>query len=73
LLVWMLGLHLEHWLWAKLVLVAGLTWFHHALGRWRKGLAQDRRDRSREFFRLINELPTILMIGIVILVIVKPL
>ena len=72
-LVWMLEVHLEHWLWAKLVLVAGLTWFHHVLGRWRKAFAEDRRDRDQKFYRLVNELPTVLMIGIVVLVIVKPL
>jgi putative membrane protein len=72
LLAWMLAVHLEHWLWAKLALVAGLTWFHHELARWRKAFAQDRRDKSEAFFRHINEVPTVLMIGIVILVIVKP-
>ena len=72
LLAWMLSLHLEYWLWAKLALVAGLTWFHHELGRWRKAFADDRRDRSEKFYRILNEVPTVLMIGIVILVIVKP-
>ena len=73
LLVWLLGVHLERWLWAKLVLVAGLTGFHHALARWRQALAEGRNDKSQRFFRAINEVPTMLMIGIVILVIVKPL
>jgi putative membrane protein len=72
LLIWMLGVHLEYWLWAKLVLVGGLTWFHHALGRWRKAFAEDRNVQSERFFRAINELPTILMIGIVVLVVVRP-
>ena len=72
LLVWMLGVHLEWWLWAKLVLVVGLTGFHHALARWRQAFAEGRCDRSQRFLRAINEVPTLLMIGIVILVIVKP-
>jgi putative membrane protein len=72
LLAWMLGVHLEYWLWAKFALVAGLTWFHHELARWRKAFAEDRRDKTEAFFRRINEVPTVLMIGIVILVIVKP-
>lgn len=72
LLAWMMGVHMELWLWAKLVLVAGLTWFHHALGSWRKALAEDRCDRSEQFFRRVNEVPTVLMIGIVVLVVVKP-
>jgi putative membrane protein len=72
LLAWMLGVHFEYWLWAKFALVAGLTWFHHELARWRKAFEQDRRNKSEAFFRRINEVPTVLMIGIVILVIVRP-
>jgi putative membrane protein len=45
---------------------------HGFFSRWRKGFAADRNTRSQKFYRIINEVPTVLMIGIVILVIVKP-
>jgi putative membrane protein len=60
------------WIYAKLLLVAGLTGLHHALARWRKDFAEDRNTRPARFYRMVNEVPTVLMIGIVILVIVKP-
>jgi protoporphyrinogen IX oxidase len=60
------------WLHAKLVLVAGLAGLHHALARWRREFAADRNTRPPRFYRLVNEVPTVLMIAIVILVVVKP-
>ena len=49
-----------------------LTGYHHALGIWRKDFAADRNVRDQRFYRLANEVPTLLMVGIVILVVVKP-
>ncbi|GMG83436.1 protoporphyrinogen oxidase HemJ [Paralimibaculum aggregatum] len=60
------------WLHAKLVLVAAMTWFHHWLGARRKEFAADANTRSGRSYRLMNEVPTLLMAGIVILVIVQP-
>jgi putative membrane protein len=60
------------WLWAKLVLVLALSAVHGILARWRKDFAADRNVHSQRFYRIINEIPTILMIGIVILAVVKP-
>jgi putative membrane protein len=60
------------WLHAKLVLVAALTIYHHALGRWRKAFAADANSQPARFYRLMNEVPTVLMIAIVVLVVVKP-
>lgn len=60
------------WIWAKLALVAGLTGYHHLLARWRKEFAAGRKPRSARFYRQINEVPTVLMIAIVILVVVRP-
>jgi len=60
------------WIYAKLVLVAGLAAVHHALARWRKDFADDRNRRPVRFYRMVNEVPTVLMIAVVILVIVKP-
>ena len=43
-----------------------------ALGAWRKEFAADRNKRDQRFYRLANEVPTVLMIAIVVLVVVKP-
>ena len=60
------------WMRAKLVLVLLLTIFHGALVAWRRELADDRDRRSAGFYRAVNEVPAILMIGIVVFVIVRP-
>ena len=60
------------WIYAKLALVVALTGVHGALARWRKDFAADRNTRSARFYKFMNEVPTLLMIGIVILVIVRP-
>ena len=60
------------WSWIKAGLVLAMTWFHHDLARWRKTFAQDRNLRSGRFYRIANEVPTLLMAGIVIMVIVRP-
>jgi putative membrane protein len=72
LLAWRQGMYMDRWLWAKMVLVAALTWYHHALARWLRDFAADRNSRDQRFYRMINEIPALLMVGIVILVIVKP-
>ena len=60
------------WIWIKLALVVGLTVFHIALTRWCRKFSVDQNCRSTRFFRLVNELPTLVLIAIVILVVVKP-
>ncbi len=60
------------WVYTKLALVLALAGFHGLLARWRKTFAADRNTRAAAFYRRVNEVPTVLMIGIVILVIVKP-
>ncbi len=62
----------DHWIHAKLTLVAVLTVYHHLLARWRKDFAAGRNTRPQRFYRAINELPTLVMIAIVILVVAKP-
>jgi protoporphyrinogen IX oxidase len=62
----------QGWIYAKLTLVAGLAAVHHAMGRWRKEFAEDRNRRPARFYRVANEVPTLLLIAIVILVVVKP-
>ncbi len=62
----------EFWIWMKLIMVTGMTWFHHALGLWRKDFLADANTRSGRTYRMWNEVPTLLMFGIVILVVVRP-
>ena len=57
---------------AQIVLVLVLSGVHGFFSRWVKDFAADRNTRSQKFYRIINEVPTVLMIFIVILVIVKP-
>jgi putative membrane protein len=71
-----LALESEHyrsgWMQAKFVLVLILSAVHGLLVRWTRQFAEDRNTHSQKFYRVINEIPTLLMIGIVILVVVKP-
>ena len=79
---WILGLILafsglidwsaDGWFHAKLALVILLSAFHGMLAKWTKDFAQDRNTHDARFYRMVNEVPTLLMIGIVILVIVRP-
>src|SRR6185295_2809437 len=70
--VWVLGLWLAWlndffsagWLHGKLALVLALSVLHGFFARWRKDFAADRNRHSAKFYRIINELPTIMMIGI---------
>lgn len=77
---WALGLTLaylgnhwmEGWFHAKLLLLLGMQLIHAAYARWRRAFAKDANAHAEKFYRVMNEVPTVLMIGIVILVIVKP-
>jgi putative membrane protein len=60
------------WIYAKLTLVLVLSGVHGMLSRYRKDFENDRNRHPARFYRIINEVPTILMIVIVILVVVKP-
>jgi protoporphyrinogen IX oxidase len=60
------------WIWAKLGLVGGLLVFHGWLSRWRVAFADDHNRHSPRFFRAVNELPTLALIAIVVLVVAKP-
>ena len=79
-LVWVLGLWMAYragwwhagWFQMKLALVVGLTVVHHLFGRWRKDFEADRNTRTARFFRFWNEVPTLLLIAIVLLVVLKP-
>jgi putative membrane protein len=77
---WVLGLYLAYeggwfrsgWLHAKLALVLALSAVHGLYARWVRDFAADRNARPARFYRIWNEVPTLLLIGIVVLVIVKP-
>lgn len=60
------------WVYAKLVLVLLLSAVHGAFAAWRRAFEQGRNRRSARFYRTVNEVPTVLMVAIVILVVVKP-
>ena len=62
----------EGWLHLKLLMIIGLGAMHGMFSRWRKGFAADANTRSTRFYRVANEIPTLMMIVIVIMVIVKP-
>jgi putative membrane protein len=71
-LTWEAGFFKAGWLHAKLLLVVLLSAMHGFFVRWVKDFAADKNQHSQRFFRIVNEIPTLLMIGIVILVVVKP-
>ena len=66
------GFKYAGWLHAKLTLVFIMAGFHGFLSRCRRNFAKDQNKHSAKFYRIINEVPTVLMIAIVILAIVKP-
>jgi putative membrane protein len=71
-MAWLGDLWGEPWFQAKLALVIAMSTMHGFLSRWRRHFAADANRRSARFYRPQNEVPTLLMIGIVILVIVRP-
>lgn len=60
------------WWWTKLVCVVSLMGFHGACSRWRKLFLQDQNNHSEKYYRIANEIPTILMVIIVIMIVVRP-
>ncbi len=78
--VWVLGLLLafaigawsQPWFHAKLLLVTGMSGLHGMFSKWRRDFEQGKNTKTQRFFRIVNEVPAVLMILIVILVVVKP-
>ena len=60
------------WWHVKLAAVLLLTGLQGAMGKWRRDFLEDRNTRPARFYRMANELPTVLMLVIVIMVIVRP-
>ena len=71
-LVWSGNLLEAGWLQAKLCFVLVLSGFHGSLAVYVRDFAADRNQHSQAFYRVFNEVPTLLMVAIVILVMVKP-
>ena len=80
--VWIFGLMLvftpgivdwsEIWPWVKAAMVIAMTWYQHLLLRWQRDFAADRNQRPGRYYRIANEVPTVLMFVIVIMVVVRP-
>ncbi|MCE2926913.1 MAG: protoporphyrinogen oxidase HemJ [Rickettsiales bacterium] len=62
-----------YWMHAKIALLIGMQIAHAMMSRYRKAFFRDERPKSERYFRWFNEVPTVLMIGIVFLVVLKPL
>ena len=60
------------WFHVKLTLLGVLVIVHHLFGRWRKQFVNQTNQHSQRFFRIVNELPTVIMIGIVIFAVLRP-
>ena len=60
------------WLWLKLLLVLGLAVDHYQLEAWRKAFERDANRHDSRFFRMMNELPTLILFAILVLVVLKP-
>jgi putative membrane protein len=71
-LAWRGGHYLDRWFLAKLLLLIGLSAAHGYFSGAVQRFSVDQAAESERHWRLMNEIPTVLMIGIVILVVVKP-
>lgn len=77
---WIFGLSLafgqdvwgDHWFQIKFFIVIVMSGFHGFLSRWRRQFARGKNCHSARFYRIVNEIPTLLMFAIVFLVILKP-
>ncbi|MEI8153396.1 MAG: protoporphyrinogen oxidase HemJ [Hyphomicrobiales bacterium] len=71
-LAWKGGWFAAPWLHVKLTLLLGMMGVHGILSKYVREFAADKRRKSSKFFRILNEIPTVLLIFIVILAVVKP-
>jgi len=71
-LAWMGGLFAAPWLHAKLALVVLMSGAHGMMSRFVKDFAADSNRKSQKFYRIFNEVPTVLMILVVLLAVLKP-
>jgi putative membrane protein len=71
-LAWDGGWYRAGWFHGKLLLVLAMSALHGFFSRWVKDFAADRNRRPQRFYRIMNEVPTVLLVAIVILAVVKP-
>lgn len=77
---WVFGLWLmieleyykQGWMHTKLLLVCGMTFVHHLLAWHRTQFLKGKNNKKAKYFKILNEVPTVLMIGIVVMVVLKP-
>ena len=67
------NIFLELWMQIKIISVSILTYYHFLLGKYLNDFAIDANPKSSKFFRIINEVPTIILIVVVFVVVFKPL
>ena len=82
LLSWLFGIALIHslgfsvfselWMQIKIISVLVLTYYHFTLGKYLRDFAVDNNQKSSRFFRIYNEIPTIILIVVIFVVIFKP-
>ena len=62
----------EGWFYVKLAAVLGMGGVHGAMNKWRKAFLADRNTKPQKFYRIANEVPTVLMLVAVVMVVVQP-
>jgi protoporphyrinogen IX oxidase len=74
LMLWNLspGIWSQGWIWVKLAMLLGLGAMHGLFSRWRREFEQDKRLRPARTYRIANEVPTVMLIVIVIMAVVRP-
>jgi putative membrane protein len=60
------------WWWVKLLAVLAMSGFHGAMSKWKRLFMEDRNTKSHRFYRIANEIPTLLLVVIVVMVVVRP-
>ena len=60
------------WIYIKLIAVSGLVYIHYLLARYRKLFSIDKNTHTKNFYKILNEIPTVLLIIIIIMVYIKP-
>ena len=83
LLSWLFGILLIHslgfsafselWMQVKIISVVILTFYHFTLGKYLNDFAIDNNQKTSKFFRIYNEIPTLILIVVIFVVIFKPL